>query len=307
MVIESKKYNKKKIRFIIIFIVVLLIVLIKLCAPYIKYNNRLELTQLGNMGGRQMMGYFLKTKDNKNIIIDGGTTEDTQNLISYINQNEGKVDAWFITHPHEDHAGAIVEILNNTEIPIYNIYVSLNTPEWYDKYGGERSKEAKKLMEALEVERVKGKVKEVELGQKIEIDNIKFEILGTKNPEITENAMNNSSMVIKCMVNNKSIIFLGDTGVESGNKLLKYQKEKLNADYVQVAHHGQAGVTEEVYKAINPKVGLWPTPDWLWNNDIGTGEDSGTWKTKETREWFKNLGVEENIIEKDGNITINIY
>ena len=119
--------------------------------------------------------------------------------------------------------------------------------------------------------------------------------------------MNNSSMVIKCMVNNKSIIFLGDTGQESGEKLLANQKEQLKADYVQVAHHGQAGAGEELYKAINPKVAMWPTPDWLWNNDSGQGEDSGTWKTKETRAWLEDIGVKENIIEKDGNITIKIY
>ena len=57
------------------------------------------------------------------------------------------------------------------------------------------------------------------------IDNVSCEILGVKNPEITENAYNNSSMVIKMKVNNKSILFLADTGVESGEKLLQNQKE----------------------------------------------------------------------------------
>ena len=38
----------------------------------------------------------------------------------------------------------------------------------------------------------------------------------------------------------------------------------------------------------------------FWNNDIGKGEDSGNWKTKETRTWFQELGVSTNIIEKSG-------
>lgn len=304
---QNTKNNKRKKIIVIISCIILIIIVSILLMSYIRYNNRLELTQLGNMTTRQMMGYFLKTKDNKNIIIDGGTTGDSQNLIDYINQNGGEVDTWFITHPHEDHVGAIIEILNNTQIPIHNIYVTLNTPEWYEKFGDGRGNEAQELMQALEVDRVKEKVTEVELGQEIQVDNITFKILGVKNPEITENAMNNSSMVIKCMVNNKSIIFLGDTGQESGEKLLKNQREQLKADYVQVAHHGQAGAGEELYKVINPKVAMWPTPDWLWNNDSGQGEDSGTWKTKETRAWLENIGVKENIIEKDGNITIKIY
>lgn len=307
MLSQNTKNNKRKIIIAVISCTILIIIASILLMSYIRYNNHLELTQLGNMTTRQMMGYFLRTKDNKNIIIDGGTTGDSQNLIDYINQNGGEVDTWFITHPHEDHVGAIIEILNNTQIPIHNIYVALNTPEWYEEHGAGRGNEAQELMQALEADRVKEKVKEVELGQEIQVDNITFKILGVKNPEITENAMNNSSMVIKCMVNNKSIIFLGDTGQESGEKLLKNQREQLKADYVQVAHHGQAGAGEELYKVINPKVAMWPTPDWLWNNDSGQGEDSGTWKTKETRAWLENIGVKENIIEKDGNITIKIY
>ena len=307
MLSQNTKNNKRKIIVAVISCTILIIIASILLMSYIRYNNHLELTQLGNMTTRQMMGYFLKTKDNKNIVIDGGTTGDSQNLIHYINQNGGEVDTWFITHPHEDHVGAIIEILNNTQIPIHNIYVTLNTPEWYEEHGAGRGNEAQELMQALEVDRVKENVKEVELGQEIQVDNITFKILGVKNPEITENAMNNSSMVIKCMVNNKSIIFLGDTGQESGEKLLANQKEQLKADYVQVAHHGQAGAGEELYKAINPKVAMWPTPDWLWNNDSGQGEDSGTWKTKETRAWLEDIGVKENIIEKDGNITIKIY
>ena len=307
MLSQNTKNNKRKIIVAVISCTILIIITSILLISHIRYNNHLELTQLGNMTTRQMMGYFLKTKDNKNIVIDGGTTGDSQNLIDYINQNGGEVDTWFITHPHEDHVGAIIEILNNTQIPIHNIYVTLNTPEWYEEHGAGRGNEAQELMQALEVDRVKENVKEVELGQEIQIDNITFKILGVKNPEITENAMNNSSMVIKCMVNNKSIIFLGDTGQESGEKLLANQKEQLKADYVQVAHHGQAGAGEELYKAINPKVAMWPTPDWLWNNDSGQGEDSGTWKTKETRAWLEDIGVKENIIEKDGNITIKIY
>ena len=255
---QNTKNNKRKKIIVIISCIILIIIVSILLMSYIRYNNRLELTQLGNMTTRQMMGYFLKTKDNKNIIIDGGTTGDSQNLIDYINQNGGEVDTWFITHPHEDHVGAIIEILNNTQIPIHNIYVTLNTPEWYEKFGDGRGNEAQELMQALEVDRVKEKVTEVELGQEIQVDNITFKILGVKNPEITENAMNNSSMVIKCMVNNKSIIFLGDTGQESGEKLLKNQREQLKADYVQVAHHGQAGAGEELYKTISPKVAMWP-------------------------------------------------
>lgn len=73
-----------------------------------------------------------------------------------------------------------------------------------------------------------------------------------------------------------------------------------------MAHHGQAGATEELYKEINPIICLWPTPKWLWNNDNGGGENSGTWKTMETRSWMENIGVKQNHVAKDGDIAISI-
>ena len=99
---------------------------------------------------------------------------------------------------------------------------------------------------------------------------------------------------------------LGDTGVNLSKKLLDTQKEKLKSDIVQMSHHGQNGATKELYSQIQPQICMWPTPEWLWKNDSGTGEDSGTWKTKATRKWMEELNVKENYVEKDGNITIKI-
>ena len=67
---------------------------------------------------------------------------------------------------------------------------------------------------------------------------------------------------------------------------------------------GQNGAGKEVYEAISPIICLWPTTEWLWNNDSGTGYDSGPWKTIETREWINEIGVEQNYIEKDGDVTL---
>ena len=74
-----------------------------------------------------------------------------------------------------------------------------------------------------------------------------------------------------------------------------------------MAHHGQNGATLELYKKIDPSYALWPTPDWLWDNNIGDGFDTGPYKTIETRNWMKSLNVKKNYIEKDGDITIKIF
>ena len=144
--------------------------------------------------------------------------------------------------------------------------------------------------------------RQVQLGEKFEIDNITIEVLGVINPEITSpNAINNSSMVFKMNLPNTSLLFLGDLGHEGGEKLLAGAfSSKLPSDYVQMAHHGQQGVSEAVYQAINPKFCLWPTPDWLWDNDKGEGKNSGPWKTLEVREWMDKLDVQKHYVMKDG-------
>ena len=301
---EKKKQNISKI----IQITIILLIILGIGTVIIKQviTPTVRLTQLQDNSSRQMMGYIMKTSTGKVIVIDGGLNEDEPNLVKHIQELGNKVDVWFITHPHEDHASAIIKVIEETDIPIEKIYYTMNEIEWYKEYEPKRAEEAERFYNALQNERVKGKTEEVTLNQIINIDFIKCEILGVKNPEITNNGFNNSSMVIKMNLPKSSILFLGDTGEESGEKLLNMQKDKLKSDIVQVAHHGQGGAKESLYKEINPRICLWPTPEWLWNNDSGGGKGSGPWTTLETRQWMKNLGVKIHVIEKDGDTTIKV-
>ncbi len=140
-------------------------------------------------------------------------------------------------------------------------------------------------------------VTEVKLGEVIDIDGVRVEILSVKNPEIHVNAINNSSVVYRMSDKHKSVLFLGDLGVEGGEKLLHGEYgNRIHSDYVQMAHHGQNGVNEAFYQAVNPSYCLWPTPSWLWNNDIGKGKNSGPFKTLEVRAWMDKLHVKRNYV-----------
>lgn len=300
---KRNKTQKKKILIIILAMIIIFIGIVEIIRKNEKY---IELTQLKDNSANQMMGYIIKTSTGKVIVVDGGNDADEPNLVEHIKALGNKVDVWFITHPHGDHASAIIRVIEETDIPIEKIYYTMNDLEWYKTYAEERAWEAERFYNALQNERIKDNIEEVKLNQIINIDFIKCEILGVKNPEITNNAFNNSSMVIKMNLEKSSILFLGDTGEESGDKLLNTQKDKLKSDIVQVAHHGQRGAKETLYQEIKPTICLWPTPKWLWDNDNGGGKDSGQWKTLETRAWMEKLGVKKNIVEKDGDITIKV-
>jgi len=103
----------------------------------------------------------------------------------------------------------------------------------------------------------------------------------------------------------KSMVFLGDTGVESGKMLLEGPyKPLLDCDYLQMAHHGQQGCDEHFYKSIRFRACLWPTPLWVWNNDVGEGFDTAYMKTIETRRWMDEIGITEHYISWQGIVKI---
>ena len=104
-------------------------------------------------------------------------------------------------------------------------------------------------------------------------------------------SLNPSSVVYRVETSGESVLFLGDMDWRAEEKILREFPEELRCRVVQMAHHGQQGVTEKFYRHISPRVCLWPTPEWLWNNDIGAGFDTGPYKTLETRGWMEKMNT----------------
>ncbi len=274
-------------------------------APWCSANTQQSsfvLWQLPSQSGNQMNSYVIQTVHGKIIVIDGGYIEDTSYLKGFLAALGNKVDIWFVSHQHRDHLGALTAILRNQDVLIDKIYGSMLSIQWikdFDDRKGLASSVASAFNESLV--KTQKQVIELELGQIIEIDGITFKILGVKNPEITVNGVNNSSVVMRAWDSQKSVLFLGDLGVEGGRKFLsgKYKKD-LRSDYVQMAHHGQKGVGKAFYQIVSPKYCLWPTPKGLWDNDNGGGKNSGQWETLEVRSWMNEFGVRKHYIMKDG-------
>lgn len=241
--------------------------------------------------------YVFLTDKKKVIVMDGGVKEEAPFLRGFLSALGGRVDAWFISHPHNDHMGALTEILKKPiGIKIKKIYHSrfsealLKLEKPYDTFAYEFYAELDKLNPA-ETEVIDLR----EPGLTLKIDGLNLKVLGVTNEEFTTNPYNNSSMIIRVWDKSKSLVFLADAGVECGNKALSgiYAKE-LNCDYLQMAHHGQQGCSEKFYKSIKFRACLWPTPTWVWNNDAGKGINTHILKTFDTRRWMDEIGIKEH-------------
>lgn len=271
-----------------------------------KIFNGGSLSLLADYDNRQMLSMVLQDKNGSLVVIDGGWDIDADHLSDVIRSKGGHVSAWFVTHPHSDHVGALVKILNNPDrkITIDNVYYSLADQSWYDKVESSRSLLVTELRSALSTLPA-ASLHTVKKGDEIQVGSIKAKVLN--NPYLLDvTSVNNSSVAYKFFLNNVSILVLGDMGPEAGKLLLEETSAAdLKSDIVQMSHHGQYGVSREVYAAIKPQIALWPCPLWLWNNDNGSGIGSGDWKTLETRKWMEELGVKVNYCIKDGDQTIN--
>ncbi len=264
----------------------------------------MAIIQMAQNTQRQMMGYLIITPEKKLIIVDGGKVEDAPQLVQLINQYGGKVDHWLLTHPHDDHVGAFATILlSHKEISVRTCHASFPDEQWLKKYSGQRFKDYLLVKKALQDTGIP--IIKTYAGQKITLVGVTIEVLSDINPEITKNGVNNSSIVYRIHDYHKSMLFLGDLGVEGGDKLFHSSfAEKLRSDYVQMAHHGQHGVDKTFYQEVQPQGCFWPTPQWLYDNNSGKGPGSGKWDTLNVRRWMAELGVANHYVAANGLISV---
>lgn len=258
------------------------------------------LFMLANKTQCQINSFIIKTKNGKIIVIDGGTRGDAEHLAGYIKSNGSRADAWFLTHYHWDHAGVLASVLDDErlsgQIKIEKIYYNFLPKKHMEKYESGRIWQ----MDIYDILDRVAESKKIILkrGDIFDFDGVKIEAMSEPDKNITENAGNNSSVVLRVCIADKILMFLGDLGIEAGETLLKnyaFNKEKLRADIAQMAHHGSNGCGREVYEAINAEICLWNAPDWLWEN-----KNDGC-AIEQTKVWAKETGAKEHYVIKDGD------
>lgn len=259
------------------------------------------LWQLPSQSNNIMNSYVFLTSEGKVCVMDGGYKGDASYLRGFLAALGNEVEAWFVSHPHDDHVEALNEILKEPGgIKIKTIYHSEMSAAYYNAY--EPNSRAGTAGFYDNLRKFRGKVVDLTTpGEVIRVSNTYFKVLRVKNEQITANPYNNQSVVIKVWDRKKSVLFLGDLGREGGDELLKssFAKE-LNSDYIQLAHHGQRGVSDDFYRAISFKACLWPTPSWLYHNDVGGGYNTANYETVHTRELMRDLGITQHYIAFEG-------
>src|SRR5690606_1282333 len=180
------------------------------------------------------MGYIIRTDDGKIIVIDGGGLLSAPIVENYLMQLGGKVDTWIITHPHMDHIGVLLKVIKNKKIEIERILHSALEEDWVRMHEGESYNIVANYNSVLKNSSIK--IVDVQIGETFMLgDGVELRVIGIQNSDIFVNAINNSSLVFRIKSKSKSVLFLGDLGVEGGNALLNnLNTTELKSNYVQV-------------------------------------------------------------------------
>lgn len=261
------------------------------------------LLQAPNSTPTQMMGYVLTSPSGKVLVIDGGNPGDADFLREQILARGGHVDTWLLTHCHADHCSALTEILADPQgVTIGCICYNFPSQSWLDKTEPHRSAATARIFSCLAQHSALCRI----LHEKdvLDFDGARIDVLTDAQP-LPGSMINDSSLVFRfTFPGGKTALFLGDLEEPARNLLAARYGETLKSDIVQMAHHGQGGVSENVYRLVRPEICLWCAPDWLWNNDRGQGFNTGPYKTVSVRCWMGRQNVRIHAAEYEGPVVI---
>jgi len=186
---------------------------------------------------------LLQTPNGKSVLIDAGNSNDYGTISAYINKQKIKtIDVLAGTHPHEDHIGAMAEVIKNYDIgSIYMPKVTANT------------KVFKNLLKTIKDKKIQ--ITNPVPGKTIDIDkDVNIGILAPNSNKYGE--LNNYSIVLKLTYDKTSFIFMGDASAESEKEILE-KKYDLKADVLKIGHHGSSSATTASFlEAVNPKYAI---------------------------------------------------
>lgn len=204
------------------------------------------------------------------IVVDGGWTEDADYVRSIIASLGNKVDAWILTHPHQDHIGAFNVIYKDLQdIVVNKVYtVDMATPEECLAVAPWDSVDTYQDFWELGV----WELEYLYTGDVLDICGLQFEILNAYGEHVEQNShdyLNDGSMMFKVTGETQSMLFCADVGVSVSDYLLNRWGEQLQADYLQMGHHGYGGLNDNFYQMVAPKVAFFDAPDWLMQDTTG--------------------------------------
>ena len=174
--------------------------------------------------------------DGKFMLIDGGNRDDSQLVVSFLEQQGVKeLAAVVCTHAHEDHVGGLPAVL--AVYPTKAVYAPTKTyaSKIFDKFVYYTDQQGLEITIPAP-------------GDHFSLGRAEVTVLG---PVKSYPDANNTSIVLRVEFGRTSFLFTGDMEKEAEGDMLDYWEGKLNwkTDVLKVGHHGSD--TSTGYRFLN--------------------------------------------------------
>ncbi len=176
------------------------------------------------------------------VLIDGG--EASPGVVPYLRKYvDGDLEAMVATHPHEDHIGGLIDVLQSFQVD--NIYWNGETAT--TKVYGD--------FMALAKAEPKASLQQLQRGDTINVDGLAFAVLNPPGPSFKET--NDNSIVLKLNYGGTRFLFEGDAQQEAESSMLAAGLN-MAADILKVGHHGSRSSSSMPFlKAVSPQIAVY--------------------------------------------------
>ena len=173
------------------------------------------------------------------MLIDAGDRGYGSGIVSYLkNQGVKKLNYLILTHPHADHIGGAVAVVNAFEIDRIIMPKVSHTTQTFEN-----------MLVAIDNKGMK--ITTPNSGDEYELGSAKFKILGPNSSSYK--SLNDYSVVTRVVFGNTAFLFTGDAESTSESQILSKAFE-IKSDVLKVGHHGSDTSTSDSFlKSVSPK------------------------------------------------------
>lgn len=217
----------------------------------------------------------------ENMLIDGGGRASSEMVVNYLREQDVENLKYVVgTHPHEDHIGGLISVLDNFNVENIMLPSALNYTRVFED-----------LLDAIQREKLK--IKKPVVLDKINLGNSKITVLAPNSLKYSN--VNDYSIALKLEHGYNLFLFTGDAEKKSEMEMVEAHKAILKADVLKAGHHGSdTSSNPEFLHAVDPQYAIM---------SVGSKNSYGH-PNKSVLESFEERSIKVYRTDLDGNIVV---
>ena len=187
--------------------------------------------------------------NNEVMLIDGGNYGTGNTVVDYLKQQSvTNIDYMVNTHPHNDHVGGLIKVMESDAFTVENIYMTKAID------AVPRFIEFTELLDSRRIEPIEIMAGSVLIDTTVGDKNLRVKCIAPY--KLVDDNTNNNSIVLKLEYGEISYLFMADAEEEEEQEILA-SGEDIKCDVYKVGHHGSnTSTTQAFLDAVKPKAAV---------------------------------------------------